>query len=46
MASRTAATATVRAVKRRLIPTKAALTLTNRAVHQVGKTPIGFRRIG
>jgi len=35
MASRTAATATVRAVKRRLIPTKAALTLTNSAVHQV-----------
>ncbi len=36
MASRTAATATVRAVKRRsLIPTKAALTLTNSAVNQV-----------
>eukprot|EP00088_Acartia_fossae_P043578 TRINITY_DN4593_c0_g1_i3.p1 TRINITY_DN4593_c0_g1~~TRINITY_DN4593_c0_g1_i3.p1 ORF type:complete len:145 (-),score=16.81 TRINITY_DN4593_c0_g1_i3:709-1101(-) len=36
MASRTAATATVRAVKRRsLIPTKAALTLTNNAVKQV-----------
>ena len=36
MASRTAATATVRAVKRRsLIPTKAALTLTNSAVSQV-----------
>lgn len=36
MASRTAATATVRAVKRRsLIPTKAALTLTNSAVMQI-----------
>lgn len=35
MASRTAATATVRAMKRRLIPTKAALTLTNSAVSQV-----------